>query len=186
MPKLITWTDSEGCYRITSPAYNDKLRPAGETETECLERTWARLVAIGVHGIPLDHPHHYIEDTFLRDKMVTLVGDVFRYQVNPDADGFKRATGGAWEMDADGLPTVNMAKARFVHMDRIRVMRDKELVKKDLELLKAMESGDSSAEATIKTDRQALRDIPQTIDITTGGDTPEQLNARWPDGLPKE
>ena len=89
-------------------------------------------------------------------------------------------------MDTDGTPKVNMAKARVVHMDRIRVMRDKELVEKDLELLKAMESGDSSAEATIKTDRQALRDIPQTFDITTGVDTPEQLKAKWPAGLPTE
>ena len=38
MAKVITWLDLEGRYRITAPAYNDGLSPAGETEAECLER----------------------------------------------------------------------------------------------------------------------------------------------------
>ena len=186
MSKVITWVDPEGRFRITSPAYNDAKRPAGETEAECLERTWAAIVERGGYGISADHPHNYVEESAIKTKINTLSNLDFRYAGKPDADGRNSATGGAWEMDSDGTPKVNMTKARAVQMDRIRVMRDKELEKKDLELLKAMESGDSSAEATIKTDRQTLRDIPQTFDITTGVDTPEQLKAKWPDGLPKE
>ena len=87
-------------------------------------------------------------------------------------------------MDTDGTPKVNMAKARGVQMDKIRVVRDKELVKEDLNMLKALEDGNTSAQATVKSKKQELRDIPQTFDLTT--DTPEQLKEKWPEGLPKE
>ena len=89
-------------------------------------------------------------------------------------------------MDSDGTPKVNMDKARVVQMDRIRVMRDKELVKKDVDMLKAIESGDSSAQSTVATDKQTLRDIPANFDLTTDVDTPLKLKDKWPDGLPKE
>jgi hypothetical protein len=85
-------------------------------------------------------------------------------------------------MDTDGTPKVNMAKARGVHMDKIRVVRDTELVKKDLVSLLAIEAGDTSAQSTIATQKQVLRDIPQTFDLTT--DTPEQLKTKWPTELP--
>lgn len=78
---------------------------------------------------------------------------------------------------------VNMPKARGIQMDKIRVMRDKELAKKDIEYMKALEANDGSA-AAIATKKQELRDIPQTFDLTT--DTPEQLKDKWPEGLPKE
>jgi len=79
---------------------------------------------------------------------------------------------------------INMPKARGIQMDKIRVVRNAELVKKDLISLRAIEAGDTSAQATIATEKQALRDIPQTFDLTT--DTPEELKEKWPEGLPKE
>ena len=123
--KIITWVDLQGRYRITSPAYNDATRPAGESEDACLNRTWATLVAKGGYGIPLDHPHHYVEDADQRTKLVECCGTEFRYGVNGD----RSAVDGAWEMDTDGTPKVNMAKARAIHMDAIRVVRNAELVK---------------------------------------------------------
>ena len=78
---------------------------------------------------------------------------------------------------------INMEKARGIQMDKIRVMRNKERAKKDIEYMKALEANDGSA-AAIATKKQELRDIPQTFDLTT--DTPEQLKDKWPDGLPKE
>jgi hypothetical protein len=182
MAKLITWVDLQGRYRVISPAYNDRLRPAGETEAQCLERVWARVVAVGGYGIPLDHPYHYVEDSAQRAKVVECCGSDFRYAGKPDADGRRGGESGAWEMDTDGTPKVNMAKARGVHMDTIRVVRDAELVKKDLVSLRAIEAGDTSAQATIATEKQVLRDIPQTFDLTT--DTPEELKAKWPSELP--
>jgi len=180
--KLITWVDLQGRYRIVSPAYNDGTRPAGETEAQCLERVWARLVAVGGYGIPIDHPHYYIESVSLRAKEDACCGNEFRYAGKPDANGQRDGRDGAWEMDTDGTPKVNMAKARGVHMDKIRVVRDTELVKKDLVSLLAIEAGDTSAQSTIATQKQVLRDIPQTFDLTT--DTPEQLKTKWPTELP--
>ena len=93
---------------------------------------------------------------------------------------------GAWEMDTDGTPKVNMDKARIVQMNRIRVMRNKELATKDITFMRAVEDGDTEAQATIKAEKQSLRDIPQTFDLTTENDTPEELKEKWPEGLPKE
>jgi len=182
--KIITWVDLQGRYRTVSPAYNDSTRPVGETEAECLERVWARLVAVGGYGIPIDHPHFYVEDADQRAKLIECGGTEFRYAGKPDAAGVRDGKDGAWEMDTDGTPKVNMTKARAVHMDTIRVSRDAELVKEDLNMLKALEAGDSSAQGTVNTKKQTLRDIPATFDITTDVDTPEKLKAKWPAELP--
>ena len=79
-----------------------------------------------------------------------------------------------------------MDKARTIHMNNIRAIRDRELAAKDITFMRAVEAGNTSAQSTIATEKQNLRDIPQTFDITTGVDTPEKLKAKWPDGLPKE
>jgi hypothetical protein len=50
--------------------------------------------------------------------------------------------------------------------------------------LRAIEAGDTAAQSTIGTEKQTLRDIPATFDITTNVDTPEQLKAKWPVELP--
>lgn len=78
---------------------------------------------------------------------------------------------------------VNLSKARGIQMDKIREARNKELVKKDIEYMKALEADDGSAK-TIAAEKQTLRDIPQTFDLTT--DTAEELKQKWPEGLPKE
>ena len=182
--KVITWVDLQGRYRVTSPAYNDGTRPVGETEDECLERTWAKIVADGGYGIPSDHPHFYVEDADQRTKVTECGGDEFRYAGKPDANNVRDGKDGAWEMDTDGTPKVNMTKARAVHMDKIRVVRNAELVKEDLNMLKALEAGDSSAQGTVNTKKQTLRDLPATFDITTDVDTPVKLKDKWPSELP--
>ena len=79
---------------------------------------------------------------------------------------------------------VNMTKARAFHLAKIRKVRNAELVKEDINMLKAIEVGDASAQSTVATKKQVLRDIPATFDITTGVTTPELLKARWPTELP--
>ena len=79
---------------------------------------------------------------------------------------------------------VNMEKARVIHMDAIRVVRNAELAAKDVTFMRAVEAGDNSAQSTIAPEKQVLRDIPATFDITTGVDTPEKLKAQWPTELP--
>lgn len=90
----------------------------------------------------------------------------------------------AWECSS-GRVAVNMDKAREIHMDRIRKVRDRELAKLDVEYQRADERGDATAKAQVAARKQALRDIPQTFDLTQAK-TPEELKALWPEGLPRE
>ena len=80
---------------------------------------------------------------------------------------------------------VNMTKARDIHMDIIRAERNKELAAKDITFMRSVEDGDTDAQAAIKAEKQTLRDIPATFDITTDVDTPEKLKAKWPSELPE-
>ena len=77
---------------------------------------------------------------------------------------------------------VDMAKARAIHMDAIRVVRDAELIAQDITFMRAVEAGDTDAQAAIATEKQVLRDIPQTFDLTTK--SPTELKRRWPRELP--
>ena len=79
---------------------------------------------------------------------------------------------------------VNMTRARAIHLTEIRRVRDEELVKLDIPWMKAVEAGDTDAQATIKGQKEALRNLPATFDITTDVDTPEKLKAKWPSELP--
>ena len=79
---------------------------------------------------------------------------------------------------------VDMTKARAIHLAEIRRVRNEELVKEDVTFMRAVEDGDTDAQATIKTKKQTLRDLPATFDITTDADTPEKLKAKWPTELP--
>ena len=79
---------------------------------------------------------------------------------------------------------VNMTKARAIHLTEIRRVRNAELVAKDITFMRAVEAGDTSTQATIATEKQVLRDIPATFDITTDAGTPGLLKAKWPTELP--
>ena len=80
--------------------------------------------------------------------------------------------------------SVNMTKARVIHLAEIRRVRNLELAAKDITFMRAVEAGDASAQSTIGTEKQVLRDIPATFDLTTDAGTPELLKAKWPTELP--
>ena len=79
---------------------------------------------------------------------------------------------------------IDMTKARASHLTEIRRVRNEELAKEDVTFMRAVEDGDTDTQATIKTKKQTLRDLPATFDITTDVDTPEKLKAKWPTELP--
>jgi hypothetical protein len=79
---------------------------------------------------------------------------------------------------------INMDKAKVIHMNAIRSERNKELAAKDITFIRAVENGNTDAQSTIKAEKQVLRDLPATFDLTKGVSTPEQLKAKWPKGLP--
>lgn len=87
----------------------------------------------------------------------------------------------AWE-DGGAAITVNMVKARTIHMDRIRVERDKELKRLDEVIATSEDTGPRDAANRAK--RQELRDIPQTFDLSGARDATELL-ALWPPELPR-
>ena len=80
--------------------------------------------------------------------------------------------------------SVNMTKARSIHLAEIRRVRNAELEKEDISMLKAIEAGDTSEQSAVATKKQTLRDLPATFDITTDVGTPELLKAKWPTELP--
>lgn len=90
---------------------------------------------------------------------------------------------GAWRKGA-GRVDVDMPAARTIHMNRIRAARDLELARLDVEYVKADESGNSANKAAIAQQKQALRDIPQTFDLTTAT-SPAELSALWPAEVPR-
>jgi len=87
----------------------------------------------------------------------------------------------AWKI-SDKAIAVDMDKARDIQMDRIRSARDAELAALDLPSLRAIEAGDDAKSAEIASQKQALRDLPQTLDLTKAT-TPEELAAIWPEAL---
>lgn len=79
--------------------------------------------------------------------------------------------------------THDLGKARAIHMDHIRKVRDKELAKLDIETIKAIGIGGDVA--GIEAAKQTLRDIPQTLDLSVATTT-EELKVIWPTELSKD
>jgi hypothetical protein len=90
----------------------------------------------------------------------------------------------AW-IDAGNKVVVDMPAAREIHMNRIRTDRNKELIKKDIEYIRALEVGDTTETAKVVAEKQALRDIPQTFQLSSYR-TSEALQKSWPEGLPRK
>jgi len=160
MRKRGFFTRSTGDLTIIIPSYDDELRPAGMSDEEYFE--FARDNMLAAMGMPND----------------TAVGEFDELDAPTD-----RTFRNAWEV-SDNVIEVNMDKAKVIHMDVIRVERNKELAAKDITFMRAVEAGDASAQSAIGTEKQVLRDLPATFDLTTGVDTPEKLKVKWPTELP--
>ncbi len=86
-------------------------------------------------------------------------------------------------MDVDGRPKVNMANARLVQMDYIRAERDKELERLDALQGRAMGRNDNAERTRLEQEKQTLRDLPMTFDLSVHLD-PQELMEAWPTELP--
>ncbi len=58
---------------------------------------------------------------------------------------------------------IDMAKARAIHLERIRIKRNAELSKLDIQATKAQDIGDAETLTQIRTRKQELRDLPATL-----------------------
>ena len=72
--------------------------------------------------------------------------------------------------------SIDMAKAREIHKEKIRVARKPLLEALDVEFQKALETGASTTDIVAK--KQALRDAPADSEITSAADT-DALKAQW-------
>ena len=71
---------------------------------------------------------------------------------------------------------VDMAKAREIHKDKIRLARKPLLEALDVEFQKALETGASTTDIVAK--KNALRDAPADSGITSASDA-DALKAQW-------
>ena len=71
---------------------------------------------------------------------------------------------------------VDMAKAKEIHKNNIRIARKPKLAELDIEFQKALETGASTTDIVAK--KQALRDAPADSGITSASDT-DALKAQW-------
>lgn len=89
---------------------------------------------------------------------------------------------GAWVTNGGPIEH-DMAKARTIHMDRIRMMRDVELEKLDRAYIIADETGSPQAKMAVAAQKQALRDLPAAFDLSAAKTVDELMNL-WPSILP--
>ena len=73
---------------------------------------------------------------------------------------------------------VNIPKAKELQKERFRQVRKPLLEALDVDYMKALEAGNSSAQTTAKNKKQALRDAPAASDITNASNITE-LKAAW-------
>lgn len=78
--------------------------------------------------------------------------------------------------------TVNMDKARGIHRERLRAIRQPLLDALDVEYQRADESGDANGKKAIAAKKQALRDVTKDPAIDAAM-TPEELKAAVPAAL---
>lgn len=84
-----------------------------------------------------------------------------------------------WDDKAPSKCRCDMDRCRGIHMDQIRKQRDKQLLVLDVQMLRAIEAGDDTSRNNIARHKKALRDIPQTFDLS-GSTNPADLFERWP------
>ena len=88
----------------------------------------------------------------------------------------------AWKQN-DTTVVEDMTKARAIHMDRIRVYRNAELAKEDINYQIALEQDNNSKKNSVASKKQILRDIPSTFNLS-GATNGTELDALWPSELP--
>ena len=71
---------------------------------------------------------------------------------------------------------IDMAKAREIHKNNIRIARRPKLAELDIEFQKALETGASTTDIVAK--KQALRDAPADSGIAAASDS-AALKAQW-------
>lgn len=100
---------------------------------------------------------------------------------SPDDIPQDRTFRNAWKRQV-GRVVVDMTQAREIHRSRLRVMRGPKLAALDVDVVRALESGDQAKLAEIAAKKQALRDVTSDPAIDAAA-TPDALKAVVPEVL---
>lgn len=100
-------------------------------------------------------------------------------RIEADEVPTNRAFRNAWSQETSGALITDMDKSREIHMNKIRDARVGRLAELDIEWGKLKgQKKDPEADA-IEAERQVLRDLPTTFDLSVYA-TPEELFDAWP------
>jgi len=171
MSKCIVWERLDGGVSVSTIDYTDP-KWAGMTEAAII----AKCLITGQAGMDHDFGPGAISHVFEHDDLPPE-----RLDNSDSLEGLYR---NAWEW-VGGTVVTNMPKARGIHMNRIRKDRDAELEKESGSKFRQPPEIEALFTAARLAKLQALRDIPQTLDLNTANDTPAELKAVWPVELPK-
>jgi hypothetical protein len=83
----------------------------------------------------------------------------------------------AWTQDDEKLIKIDLDKARSVQLKNIRAIRNEKLAKLDIEIMRALESGDAAKVKEISNRKQILRDLPTTFDLEVYSNPEDLKNA---------
>lgn len=195
--KRITWTDANGMVRVTTPdqksmkaltgsggmlSSNSITKQAaayvaagmsetsarkfaegyafgGLTKTEALDLIWERTQAV------------YVERGVTPINTITI-----EERELPYFGSFGR---GAWRQDGAKAPVFDMARARLIKTDQIRMDRGLRLSVLDVDYIRADETGNDGEKQRTASLKQKLRDMPDTIQPDLDAiDMPEDLE-KW-------
>ena len=132
--RKIVFTRPDGGVSVIHPNLNTHGEPEGFTEADAEQRAWDKLPANALNPRWVNESDVPTDRTF-RD---------------------------AWT-DTTSELDIDMAKARQIHLDRIRIKRNAELSKLDVQATKAQDIGDAEALTQIRVRKQELRDLPTTL-----------------------
>ncbi len=124
MTKVIVTTDTDGNVAVCQPAPHARLVTTDNGIVPFYNSGPIRQLP------PDDIPWAETEDEFVqRIREKDIPDDAINVTIVEDTDLPGRKFRNAWKQDAEGKPTVDMPKARNLHMDKIREVRNEELKK---------------------------------------------------------
>ena len=92
--------------------------------------------------------------------------EVIGYNVNIPKEMHSRDFRKSWDL-VDGALVVNLAKAEEEKIAEIRTKRNNALSSLDISYMKALEKNDTSLMQKIALQKQALRDLPSNLDLSS-------------------
>lgn len=102
-------------------------------------------------------------------------------EINPNTIPKDRYFRDAWKLSRKQI-AIDLNKAKTIHTNKLRLVRDEILQKLDIEYTKANEQGKAEEAEIIAAKKQELRDMPKNISYS-GCATPDDVRAVLPECL---